>query len=115
MAGAKSEEYINYHADTEKGSVPLQPPSPHPSRDVQEGETRSCASKWTRMGVTLDSFRRRTAEDKQHQLNESLKPRHLAMIAIGAGLGAGLFVASGSALAQGVGLMQEDEKLFFKY
>jgi yeast amino acid transporter len=38
---------------------------------------------WTRMGVTPDSFRRRTAADEHNQLNQTLKGRHLHMIAIG--------------------------------
>jgi yeast amino acid transporter len=91
------EEHADRSADPEKGST-----SSNPSRDVRMGETGPYTSKWTRMGITLDSFKIRTEADEQRLLNESLKPRHLAMIALGAGLGAGLFVASGGALAQGV-------------
>ncbi|KAL1587299.1 hypothetical protein WHR41_04411 [Cladosporium halotolerans] len=55
----------------------------------------------TRLGVTPDSFKRRTLADKHNQLNKTLKSRHLNMIAIGGSIGAGLFVGSGSALSRG--------------
>lgn len=58
-------------------------------------------SRWTRMGVTPSSFKRRTLADKNNQLNRSLKSRHLHMIAIGGSIGAGFFVASGNALRTG--------------
>ncbi|KAF2152153.1 amino-acid permease inda1 [Myriangium duriaei CBS 260.36] len=55
----------------------------------------------TRLGLSPDSFRRRTLDDAHNQLNTTLKSRHLNMIAIGGSIGAGLFVGSGSALAKG--------------
>ncbi|EGP84900.1 unnamed protein product [Zymoseptoria tritici ST99CH_1A5] len=55
----------------------------------------------TRMGLTADSFRRRTLDDKHNQLNKTMKTRHLHMIAIGGSIGAGLFVGSGGALRRG--------------
>ncbi|KAI7310367.1 Amino-acid permease [Hortaea werneckii] len=55
----------------------------------------------TRMGLTADSFKRRTKADKHNQLNQTLKTRHLNMIAIGGSIGAGLFVGSGGALSSG--------------
>jgi len=57
---------------------------------------------WTRMGVTPESFKKRTVTDRDNQLNQTLQSRHLHMIAIGGSIGAGLFVGSGSALSRGV-------------
>lgn len=56
---------------------------------------------WTRMGLTPESFQRRTLNDKHNQLNQTLKKRHLNMIAIGGSIGAGLFAGSGGALSTG--------------
>lgn len=56
---------------------------------------------WTRMGCTPESFKRRKPSNEHNQLNQTLKSRHLHMIAIGGSIGAGLFVGSGSALAKG--------------
>lgn len=75
------------------------------SSPTQEGEVYTRESTrpniWTRLGLTPNSFRRRTLDDKHNQLNQTLKTRHLNMIAIGGSIGAGLFVGSGSALATG--------------
>jgi amino acid transporter len=45
-------------------------------------EANSELSFWTRMGCTPESFKRRTLEDKHNQLNQTLKKRHLHMIAV---------------------------------
>ncbi|THV04015.1 APC amino acid permease [Dendrothele bispora CBS 962.96] len=75
---------------------------------------------WTRLGVTVESFKRAPGivgdqviegdlahEDLErvrgegHALQAKMKPRHLAMIAVGGSIGTGLFVGSGSALRIG--------------
>jgi amino acid transporter len=44
--------------------------------------TQSELSFWTRMGCTTESFKRRTISDQDNQLNQTLKKRHLHMIAV---------------------------------
>ncbi|KAF3311922.1 hypothetical protein TWF173_007594, partial [Orbilia oligospora] len=61
--------------DTEVKSSP-------PSADAFSDEN-SNLSIWTRMGVTPESFKPRTLADKHNQLNQTLKTRHMNMIAIG--------------------------------
>lgn len=73
-----------------------------PSDDgLHYGSYEEAPSFLTRLGVTPQSFKRRTLADKHNQLNQTLEGRHLHMIAIGGSIGAGLFVGSGGALANG--------------
>lgn len=56
----------------------------------------------TRNGMNLKSFQRRPAGAGVVELDKSMKPRHLHMIAIGGSIGAGFFVGSGKSFSEGV-------------
>jgi len=49
---------------------------------------------WGKMGMTAESFKPRVVTDanRHNRLNQTMKGRHLHMIAIGGSIGAGLFV-----------------------
>ncbi|KAM3421363.1 hypothetical protein BST61_g1760 [Cercospora zeina] len=87
--------------EVEKGHAPDVKTSSGSSQDGEVfGEYRE-PRLMTRLGLSAESFKRRNASDKHNQLNKTMKPRHLNMIAIGGSIGAGLFVGSGSALSRG--------------
>jgi amino acid transporter len=66
------------------------------------GEWREQENYMTRNGLNLKSFQRRPKGGPLVVLDKSMKTRHLHMIAIGGSIGAGFFVSSGAALANGV-------------
>ncbi|KAK5635929.1 hypothetical protein RRF57_011641 [Xylaria bambusicola] len=70
------------------------------AHDVSEGPIRS-DNFLTRNGLNMESFKMRDYGHGIVELDRSMKPRHLHMIAIGGSIGAGFFVGSGSALMKG--------------
>lgn len=89
-------------SDTEKGPAhaPIEGTSQVVSKDAVICEPHP--DFMTRNGLNAESFK------KQHygwgivELERPMKARHLNMIAIGGSIGAGFFVGSGGALANGV-------------
>ncbi|KAK2048039.1 amino acid permease [Colletotrichum somersetense] len=69
--------------------------------NASQGVTGRDENFYTRNGLNLESFKRREYGAEIVHLDQSMKSRHLQMIAIGGSIGAGFFVGSGGALAQG--------------
>lgn len=72
------------------------------AHDETTGQWRDQEDFMTRNGMNLKSFQRRPANAGVVELDKSMKPRHLHMIAIGGSIGAGFFVGSGKSFSEGV-------------
>ncbi|EWY84344.1 hypothetical protein FOYG_14096 [Fusarium oxysporum NRRL 32931] len=72
------------------------------TRSIINGEVSNAEpNKWTRNGLTVDSFRKLHYGEGVVEFDRRMKPRHLQMIAIGGSIGSGFFVGSGLALHKG--------------
>jgi amino acid transporter len=98
MADVKNLHVGQSPHDSEKGTDPLKHTT---SPRHGQNETFREADFMTRNGLNLRSFQRREEVEGVTQLDRSMKPRHLNMIAIGGSIGAGFFVGTGSAFTSG--------------
>ncbi|PVH97162.1 amino-acid permease inda1 [Periconia macrospinosa] len=85
--------------DSEEKGIPQV--SPTGTSDGEPTEWRDQEDFMTRNGMNLKSFQRRPAGSGSLELDKSMKPRHLQMIAIGGSIGAGFFVGSGKSFSSG--------------
>ncbi|KAI4252063.1 MAG: hypothetical protein L6R42_008126, partial [Xanthoria sp. 1 TBL-2021] len=102
-------ETLNYKKDPEYSGFSSSPDEKHDGVPAYDDTHRlsmgpdmtefNSLGFWTRSGLTAESFKRR--KGPIGNLNATMKPRHLHMIAIGGSIGAGLFVGSGAALSNG--------------
>lgn len=98
---AISDDATPVSTEFEKSSDGMEKGHDARSASIGHGNTLREEDFRTRNGLNLKSFQRRTGGVEGAQLDQSMKSRHLNMIAIGGSIGAGFFVGSGGALADG--------------